>query len=85
MLSAMRLGFGGHIEGKEPIDPEPAPRSGRPRAKLQNNAMFENQRIPISPVALRSRRRAGSPGRSTRDSDLQRHRRPDQAPAVPAL
>src|SRR6187399_3691823 len=23
MLSAMRLGFGGHIEGKEPIDPEP--------------------------------------------------------------
>jgi hypothetical protein len=23
MLSAMRFGFGGHIEGKEPIDPEP--------------------------------------------------------------
>jgi len=23
MLSAMRYGFGGHIEGKEPIDPEP--------------------------------------------------------------
>ena len=30
MLSAMRLGFGGHIEGIEPIDPEPAPRSGSP-------------------------------------------------------
>jgi 6-phosphogluconate dehydrogenase len=25
MLSAMRFGFGGHIEGKEPIDPEPEP------------------------------------------------------------
>jgi 6-phosphogluconate dehydrogenase len=25
VLSAMRLGFGGHIEGSEPIDPEPAP------------------------------------------------------------
>jgi 6-phosphogluconate dehydrogenase len=24
MLSAMRFGFGGHVEGKEPIDPEPA-------------------------------------------------------------
>ncbi len=24
MLSAMRFGFGGHIEGKEPIDPEPS-------------------------------------------------------------
>ena len=26
MLSAMRFGFGGHIEGAEPIDPEPKPR-----------------------------------------------------------
>jgi 6-phosphogluconate dehydrogenase len=26
MLSAMRLGFGGHIEGQEPIDPEPKPK-----------------------------------------------------------
>ncbi len=25
VLSAMRFGFGGHIEGKEPIDPEPRP------------------------------------------------------------
>src|ERR1700734_2965131 len=25
MLSAMRLGFGGHVEGREPIDPEPNP------------------------------------------------------------
>jgi 6-phosphogluconate dehydrogenase len=25
MLSAMRFGFGGHIEGQEPIDPEPKP------------------------------------------------------------
>ena len=26
MLSAMRFGFGGHVEGAEPIDPEPKPR-----------------------------------------------------------
>jgi 6-phosphogluconate dehydrogenase len=25
ILSAMRLGFGGHVEGQEPIDPEPKP------------------------------------------------------------
>jgi 6-phosphogluconate dehydrogenase len=25
MLSAMRFGFGGHVEGAEPIDPEPKP------------------------------------------------------------
>jgi 6-phosphogluconate dehydrogenase len=30
MLSAMRFGFGGHIEGKEPIDPEPAQRGRAP-------------------------------------------------------
>ena len=29
MLSAMRFGFGGHIEGDEPIDPEPEPASSR--------------------------------------------------------
>jgi 6-phosphogluconate dehydrogenase len=27
MLSAMRFGFGGHIEGNEPIDPEPKPKA----------------------------------------------------------
>ena len=26
MLSAMRFGFGGHVEGQEPIDPEPKPK-----------------------------------------------------------
>jgi 6-phosphogluconate dehydrogenase len=26
MLSAMRFGFGGHVEGQEPIDPEPMPK-----------------------------------------------------------
>jgi hypothetical protein len=30
MLSAMPLGFGGHIEGKEPIDPEVAQRGPAP-------------------------------------------------------
>jgi 6-phosphogluconate dehydrogenase len=27
ILSAMRLGFGGHVEGQEPIDPEPKPKA----------------------------------------------------------
>ena len=31
MLSAMRFGFGGHLEGREPIDPEP-PSEGAPHA-----------------------------------------------------
>jgi 6-phosphogluconate dehydrogenase len=29
MLSAMRFGFGGHIEGQEPIDPEPNSKDSR--------------------------------------------------------
>ena len=35
MLSAMRFGFGGHIEGQEPIDPEPktAAQPGHPIAQ----------------------------------------------------
>ena len=32
-LSAMRFGFGGHIEGQEPIDPEPKPRQRRSAAQ----------------------------------------------------
>ncbi len=30
MLSAMRLGFGGHVEGQEAIDPEPKPKGHSP-------------------------------------------------------
>jgi len=35
MLSAMRFGFGGHVEGQEPIDPEPKPKAlqGHPAAQ----------------------------------------------------
>jgi 6-phosphogluconate dehydrogenase len=33
MLSAMRFGFGGHIEGQEPIDPEPKPAERQDKAK----------------------------------------------------
>jgi 6-phosphogluconate dehydrogenase len=29
MLSAMRFGFGGHVEGQESIDPEPKPRKSQ--------------------------------------------------------
>jgi 6-phosphogluconate dehydrogenase len=31
MLSAMRFGFGGHVEGQEPIDPEPRTDPAEPR------------------------------------------------------
>ncbi|MGB6175665.1 MAG: decarboxylating 6-phosphogluconate dehydrogenase [Methylocella sp.] len=36
MLSAMRFGFGGHIEGNEPIDPEPKPAAPRGHSTAQN-------------------------------------------------
>jgi 6-phosphogluconate dehydrogenase len=38
MLSAMRFGFGGHIEGNEPIDPEPRPAESRGSSAAQNAA-----------------------------------------------
>jgi 6-phosphogluconate dehydrogenase len=38
MLSAMRFGFGGHIEGKEPIDPEPSTKQTPGRASVQDAA-----------------------------------------------
>jgi 6-phosphogluconate dehydrogenase len=33
MLSAMRFGFGGHVEGAEPIDPQPKPQEARRAAE----------------------------------------------------
>jgi 6-phosphogluconate dehydrogenase len=38
MLSAMRLGFGGHVEGQEPIDPEPRPKDSRGRLPARHAA-----------------------------------------------
>jgi 6-phosphogluconate dehydrogenase len=38
MLSAMRLGFGGHIEGHEPIDPEPKPKGSQNSPAAQHAA-----------------------------------------------
>ena len=38
MLSAMRYGFGGHIEGKEPIDPEPNRKQAPGRVAAQDAA-----------------------------------------------
>jgi 6-phosphogluconate dehydrogenase len=37
MLSAMRFGFGGHIEGNEPIDPEPKPAESQGHSAAQNS------------------------------------------------
>ena len=36
MLSAMRFGFGGHIEGQESIDPESKPKKSQNRSAAQN-------------------------------------------------
>jgi len=38
MLSAMRFGFGGHIEGSEPIDPESKPAASQGRSAAQKAA-----------------------------------------------
>ena len=38
MLSAMRFGFGGHIEGNESIDPEPKPKEPQGHPATQNAA-----------------------------------------------
>jgi 6-phosphogluconate dehydrogenase len=38
MLSAMRLGFGGHIEGKEPIDAESQPKESEVRSAARHAA-----------------------------------------------
>ena len=38
MLSAMRFGFGGHIEGMEPIDPQPKPQHAQARTTIKNAA-----------------------------------------------
>jgi len=38
MLSAMRFGFGGHVEGQEPIDPEPKPKDLQRQSAAQHAA-----------------------------------------------
>jgi 6-phosphogluconate dehydrogenase len=38
LLSAMRVGFGGHIEGKEPIDPVRKPAKTQAHAALLKDA-----------------------------------------------
>ncbi len=38
MLSAMRFGFGGHIEGRESIDPEPKPKDSRRHSAARHAA-----------------------------------------------
>jgi 6-phosphogluconate dehydrogenase len=36
LLSAMRFGFGGHVEGGEPMDPEPKPATTQGHSEAQN-------------------------------------------------
>src|ERR1700691_5964088 len=48
MLSAMRFGFGGHIEGREPIDPEPSAKDSQGRASSQVAAEWQYGRQPFN-------------------------------------
>ena len=43
MLSAMRFGFGGHVEGQESVDPEPKPKDAPRRAATQTAASAAGQ------------------------------------------
>jgi 6-phosphogluconate dehydrogenase len=38
MLSAMRFGFGGHVEGQEPIDPQSKPEGSQRSSAAQQAA-----------------------------------------------
>jgi 6-phosphogluconate dehydrogenase len=38
MLSAMRFGFGGHVEGSEPMDSEPKPNASQAHSIAQHAA-----------------------------------------------
>lgn len=44
MLSAVRFGLGGQVEGQEPIDPEPKPKDAPRRAATQTAASAAGQR-----------------------------------------
>ena len=44
MLSAIRFGFGGQVEGQEPIDPGPKPADAPRRAATQTAASAAGQR-----------------------------------------
>ena len=44
MPSTMRFGFGGHVEGQEPIDPEPKTKDSLARAAIETAASAAGQR-----------------------------------------
>ena len=44
MLSAMRFGFGGHVEAQESVDPDPKPKDAPRRAATQTTASAARQR-----------------------------------------
>src|SRR6202167_102784 len=49
MLSAMRFGFGGHVEGQESVDPEPKPKKS-PNLSTDSGSAA----IPIAPLKTRN-------------------------------
>ena len=44
MPSTMRFGFGGHVEGQEPVDPAPKTKDALPRAAIETAASAAGQR-----------------------------------------
>ena len=84
ILSAMRFGFGGHVEGQEPIDPEPehvdSQRSFGDKTHRRVVQMLDE--LPIktprkTQLISCPPRRHGKACRSLRNGDLRRYRRPD--------
>ena len=78
MLSAMRFGFGGHVEGQEPIDPEPRPKDSQRHSAAQQAAeqyrgrpsdprMQQTARVVLSPP-----RRQAKPADPSAHRDIRR-------------
>ena len=66
MLSAMRFGFGGHIEGQESIDPEPKPKKSQghvSRAECRGVAPCSTSSLGPQPPSWSNRRRGVRPNR----------------------
>ena len=70
MLSAMRFGFGGHVEGQESSDPEPKPAQSQSQSAAQGAAERTGTGTPSSIAALMVQR--PSPESETRPANSER-------------
>ena len=81
MLSAMRLGFGGHVEAQEPADHAASVRPIQPTCGDARQGEVADDRTDQGHAGGQSRRHdlAARAARSLRHRDLRRRRRSDQA------